>query len=184
MKNLVKILFTVLFIGAISIQINAQTASGEINVSATVTTELTWTGERPVTFGAVPKGYIPVVDNLVGSHQYAAAPLAGLANLTGTGTLVFNVTFPTVLNLITGAGGANQVIDFNVTVSQAQGIDDGTTGGLEHTSGSAITFNAAGEHTFWIGGTLSETGQPLNVIPTAVENGAYSADMQLTVEYN
>lgn len=181
MRNLVKILFTVLLIVAMSIQLNAQTASGDINVSATVTAELAWANERAVTFGNVPKGYNPVVDNLAGAHQYAVSPQVGLANLTGTGTLNFNVTFPAVLTL---AGPTTGEIDFNVTVSQAQGESSAASGGVAYTSAVALTFDAAGEHTFWIGGTLSETGAPASPIPTTVENGAYSANMQLTVDYN
>ena len=184
MKNFPRFIFATIVLVTLSLGAFAQTTTGDAAnaaVSATVLTPLNVTNVAGVAFGQVITGVAPSLNPVTGATTEAgSAAVIGKFNITGSATATVNVTWSTPIVMTTG-GGTPKLLDFNPAVSFLAGQSAAAFGGAVVTSAHQYTINAAGEDTFWVGGTLTATAGG-NI--GAAAQGVYSGTFTLTAQYN
>lgn len=167
MKNLILVAAMVLGIAGMSFAQNS--ASTNVNVSATVIQGITLTVSGTLNFGTVVAGTTPAAlsANTNGSAPLFTATANGATSLTVTYGATVSLTGPgTALTFTPSVVGANS----SSNQSSATSVASGST---VTTSGST---GSAGHYYFWLGGSLA-------AIPAAQTPGTYSGSFTLTVNY-
>ena len=149
----------------------AQTSDvANINVTANVNTPLAVEDVQAIGFGDVFTGTQPSID--------ASSTDAGSFRVVGQADEEIQVTFTEILTMTQASG--DDELDFNgVLVSDASGNQPADDSGAL-ASGSNVSLSGSGEHTFWLGGTITSVGG--GDIPNAF-NGEFSGTFEVTVAY-